>query len=149
MANPPVAPHHYLEVKMDRFGSTQTLGSVNITGAPGTLNVGGLVTLSNKVANVTQITSTSTAVTSNGNAGTITTFTQTLAAGATVSFVVNNSLCTATNFAQLQGVSYSGTTGSPTLYVTSTSAGSFTVQIVNQSASAALNGVIVFNYLLY
>jgi len=62
-----------------------------------------------KTANVTQTTSITTGVTSNGVAGQITTVSATTASAATSSFTVTNSAVTSSSYVFLQLVSYSGT----------------------------------------
>lgn len=101
-----------------------------------------------KASNVTQASSITTAVTSNGVAGQITTITATTSANSTSTFTVNNSACLSTSFVQLQLVSYAGTYGTngvPLLAVSSVSAGSFNITIANASANA-LNGALVIYY---
>lgn len=102
-------------------------------------------------ANVTQITSIATAVTVNGVAGTITTFSASAATTATQSFVVNNTTVATTSRIYLQLVSYAGTpltNGIPLLSVTNPTAdGAFTVNIHNYGANA-LSGVMVINFLV-
>src|SRR5436853_1359477 len=58
---------------------------------------------------VTQATSTTTAVTANGGSGVITTFSETAAAGATVTFTVNNTGVKSSNAVLVSLMNYSGT----------------------------------------
>lgn len=84
---------------------------------------------------VTQLTSKSTAVTINNMVGKITTHTSAMAIGTRVTFTVNNSLVTSTDFVH---VGISGVVGQPDgrnydVTRTSTSNGSFTITIANVS----------------
>jgi len=119
----------------------------------GTLSSSALLALSSglsltKQANVTQITSIVTGVTSNGCAGQITTVSATTASASTSTFTVTNSSCLTTSYVQLQLVSYAGTyytNGVPLLTVSAIGSGSFNVTIANAGVNA-LSGVLVFNY---
>lgn len=79
---------------------------------------------------VTQLTSKSTAVTINNLVGKITTHNASLAAGAEVTFTVNNSLVTATDYVDV-GISSGGTIGAYHVFRSSTSNGGFTITISN------------------
>lgn len=92
-------------------------------------------------ANVTQGTSTSTAVVANGAAGVITTFAQTLASDTSVSFTVNNSAVTATSVIQLT-IDDNGSTGNAIAKVSTVAAGSFVVKIYNAHPTVALNSAV-------
>jgi len=120
------------------------------------LQVGSFNILSNggitvpKTANVTQTTSITTGVTSNGVAGQITTVTATTASAQTSSFTVTNSAVTSSSYVFLQLVSYSGTiytNGIPLLTVSNITSGSFQINILNAGANA-LNGSLVITYLV-
>lgn len=102
-----------------------------------------------KTALVTQLTDLTTAVTSNGVAGSIQTVSSTLGANTSATFTVNNSSMLATNFVELQLVSYSGTQGGLVLMATNFLAGSFDVTVRNTDPALAQDGVIVFTYYLY
>lgn len=95
---------------------------------------------------VTQATSATTAVTSNGAAGTITTVAQNIAAGAEVSFTVNCSACAAIDTPNVAIAS--GQTGSTTTIaaVTAVAAGSFVITLTNLDGAAAQTGTLVINY---
>jgi len=135
MAQPPIAPHHYIPVEQDRNGSMQQIGQFT-QGLKGS---------------VTQATSISTAVTLNAPAGQVTLVSSTLAAETQQAIVVNDTLIGSNNQVLFQIVSYSGTQGAPMIWgPTSIVAGtSFTVTLYNASATHALNGIVVFNYWLY
>jgi hypothetical protein len=98
---------------------------------------------------VTQITSTSTAVTANGMNGIITCFTSTLAAATSVTFTVNNTATDADSIVLVGIVNYSGTTGTPIVRVNNCVAGtSFDIVVTNAHASAALNGILKIGFQL-
>lgn len=88
---------------------------------------------------VSQATSTGTSVTLNNSNGVISTFAQTAAADAQVTFTVNNSKVTTASNVQLSVIYPAGNTGSPVARVGATANGSFTVVITN-CGTAALNG---------
>lgn len=93
---------------------------------------------------VTQITSSSTAVTLNKPCGQITTVALTTAAAAEEAFVVNNSFVTAKDVVVLN-TTYAGG-GKPFLSVSNVGAGVFTVNISNVHASAALDAALTVNF---
>jgi hypothetical protein len=98
---------------------------------------------------VTQLTSTSTPVTAQGEVGLITCFTSALAAATAVTFTVNNTGTDADSFVDVGICNYSGTTGFPTVRCNNCVAGvSFDVVITNVHASAALNGILVIGFQL-
>lgn len=92
---------------------------------------------------VTQITSSSTAVTINTVCGQITTVALTTAGAAEEAFVVNNSTVDA-NDVVVVSTTYAGA-GKPIVFVTNQGSGVFTVNITNVSASA-LDAVCVINF---
>ena len=89
---------------------------------------------------VTQGTSTSTAVTANGQSGLITCFTSTQATLTTVTFTVNNTGIDADSVVLLSIVNYTGTyvtNGIPIVMANNCVAGtSFDIKIVNAGANA-------------
>jgi hypothetical protein len=100
-------------------------------------------------ADVTQLTSTSTAVISNANAGVITCFTSTLAGVTAVQFTVNNSYVGASSAPQVSICGYSGTyvtNGCPVVSTGAVANGSFVVNVVNVHATVALAGVLKIAY---
>lgn len=97
-------------------------------------------------ANVTQITSITTAVTVNAHNGTITTVSSTLAPTANTSFTVNNSKVTTASKILL--TVDSTTTGMPILVTNTIANGSFVIKIINASAATALNSTLKISYLI-
>lgn len=95
---------------------------------------------------VTQATSITTAVTLNTVCGTITTVSSTLAAGADATFTLTNSYIAATDVVVASIRSYGGTAdGIPVVAVSSTAAGSCTLNIRNTGATT-LDAVILINF---
>ena len=97
-------------------------------------------------ANVTQITSITTAVTVNAHNGTITTVSSTLAGAANTSFTVNNSKVTTASKILL--TVDSTTAGIPILVTNTIANGSFVIKIINASAATALNSTLKISYLI-
>jgi hypothetical protein len=98
-------------------------------------------------ANVTQITSITTAVTVNALNGVITTVSSTLAANAKTFFTVNNTLVAAGSRI-LVSVQYDeAATGIPVVGVSDIATGSFKV-VLSNGGSAALNNVVKVHYLI-
>lgn len=110
-----------------------------------TLGSGGL-SLNKDTA--TQLTSTTTAVEVTSKCGVITCFTSTLAALTSASFTVNAPV--SADSAVLVSMSgYSGTTGLPSVAVTSVASGSFTVRVHNSHATEALDGIVKLAYVSF
>ena len=98
---------------------------------------------------VTQGTSTSTAVTANGEVGLITCFTSVLAAATPVTFTVNNAATDADSVVLVGIVNYSGSTGTPICRANNCVAGtSFDIVVTNAHASVALNGILKIGFQL-
>ena len=97
-------------------------------------------------ANVTQITSITTAVTVNAHNGTITTVSSTLAGAANTSFTVNNNKVTTASKILL--TVDSTTAGMPILVTNTIANGSFVIKIINASAATALNSTLKISYLI-
>ena len=97
-------------------------------------------------ANVTQLTSITTAVTVNAHNGTITTVSSILAGAANTSFTVNNSKVTTASKILL--TVDSTTTGMPILVTNTIANGSFVIKIINASAATALNSTLKISYLI-
>lgn len=95
---------------------------------------------------VTQITSITTGVTLNKACGQITTVASTLAAAAEAEFTVTNSEVAATDCVVLN-TTYAGG-GTPLVQARTIAAGSFKVVITNLHASAALDAVVVINFVV-
>lgn len=99
-------------------------------------------------ANVTQLTSITTAVTVNAHNGVITTVSSTLAANARTSFTVNNDKVVAGSRI-LVSVEYDeAATGIPVVGVADIAAGSFKVVLSNGAGAAALNNVVKVHYII-
>jgi hypothetical protein len=97
----------------------------------------------------TQGTSTTTAVTANGQNGLITCFTSVLAAATAITFTVNNAATDADSIVLVGITNYSGTTGTPICRVNNCVAGtSFDIVVTNAHASAALNGILKIGFQL-
>lgn len=97
---------------------------------------------------VSQITSKATGVTINKVCGRISTFNDTLAAGAEVSFVVLCSACKVTDVPVIVIGSGPATAGTYAVSISGVSAGSFTVTLTNLSAGA-LSEAIILNYFIH
>lgn len=97
-------------------------------------------------ANVTQITSMTTAVTVNAHNGTITTVTYTLSGTTNASFTVNNNKVTTASKILL--TVDSTTAGMPILVTNTIANGSFVIKIINASAATALNSTLKISYLI-
>lgn len=91
---------------------------------------------------VTQLTNKATAVTINNIYGRITTHAAALAAGAEVTFTVNNNLVGATDFPQV-ALAGGGTIGAYNAWRSSVSAGAFTITISNHSAGSLSQAISI------
>lgn len=96
-------------------------------------------------ANVTQITSITTAVTVNAHNGTITTVPSSIPGAGFASFTVNNSKVTTASKILLT-IDYNGP-GMPILVTNTIANGSFKIKIINASA-APLNSTLKISYLI-
>jgi len=113
---------------------------------PLAINTAPLQSLYN-TANVTQLTSITTAVTVNALNGIVTTVSSTLAANAKTFFTVNN-LNVVAGSKILVSVQYDeAATGIPVVGVSDIAAGSFKV-VLSNGGSAALNNVVKVHYLI-
>ena len=97
-------------------------------------------------ANVTQLTSITTAVTVNAHNGTITTLPSTLTGAASTTFTVNNSKVTTASKILLT-VDHPGA-GIPVLITETITNGSFDIRIYNVSAATAFNNTLKISYLI-
>lgn len=100
---------------------------------------------------VTQATSVTTAVTINAVSGVITTFSQSAAADATVSFTVNNSTVESTDKILATITNYAGaysTNGIPIVSVGTIASGSFVINVSNVHASNALSGALKISFVV-
>ena len=118
------------------IGNTQNVAALSPTGGLGYGTGAG--------GTVTQITSSSTAVTLNKVCGQITTVALTTAAAAEEAFVVNNSTIVATDVIAVS-TTYAGA-GKPIVSVTNVGSGVFTLNITNVHAANALDAVLVINF---
>ena len=105
------------------------------------------LTLSGKKL-VTQITSVTEPVTLNAGSGTITTFAQTAAADAKVTFTFTNSYITADSIVLLTPTYATAQTGTPVLSVSSLAAGSAVIDLTNSHATAALNALVEIQFVV-
>lgn len=137
------------------------VGSINagVVTATGTFNApsiiapvisGGSVTASGfycePKSSVTQLTSSSTAVSINSRCFQVITYAATNATGASVSFTVNNNRVLSTDYVFLQ-VEYAGT-GEVYVQITTILNNSFVVVIKNISTTAPLNAELIIRCLL-
>ena len=98
-------------------------------------------------ASVTQLTSKSTPVTINTIYGLITTHAAALAAGAEVTFTVNNSLLGANEFVHV-GIKGGGTIGAYDAVRSSSQAGSFTITLSNKTTGSLSQAIIIDFYIV-
>ena len=94
------------------------------------------------------VTGSATAATINAVSGTITTASLTTAANTSVSYTVTDAYCTAnsTVIATIAGGSF--TTGLPIILRVVASAGSFVITFRNIDGAAALNGTLIFKFII-
>lgn len=93
-------------------------------------------------------TSASAAVTLNAVSGTITTEALTTAADTTATLTVTNSYCLATSTVLCTIAGGTSTTGAQVLIKVVPAAGSFVISFRNVSAAAALNGTLIFKFII-
>jgi hypothetical protein len=108
----------------------------------------GLVPLVYNKANVTQITSATTAVTVNAHSGIITTVALTNAHDVKTTFTVNNTVITsASNI--LVSVNYDeAATGIPVASISDVTLGSFKLTVSNAHTTAALNALVKISFIV-
>lgn len=97
-------------------------------------------------ADVTQLTSMTTAVTVNAHNGTITTVSYTLSGTNNASFTVNNNKVTTASKILL--TVDSTTTGMPILVTNTIANGSFVIKVINASTTTSLNSTLKISYLI-
>ena len=95
---------------------------------------------------VTQITNLGTTVTNNSPCGFITTVNTTLATQGSTSFTCSNSTVSASKLVLTNIQGYTGTGGSPSVYVQNVADGRFTVTVQNRDLINALNGTIKIGF---
>lgn len=101
---------------------------------------------------VTQTGSIDTSVTINNKSGTITTVSTTIGAGSSDVFSVLNSECTSTSLVFANIVDYSAgyvPNGLPAITIDNVTNGSFRINIINNSTTDALNGVLKINFVIF
>lgn len=99
-------------------------------------------------ANVTQLTSITTAVTVDAHNGAITTVASTLAADSKTSFTVNNSTVTSASRILVSVVYDEAATGIPVVGVSDIANGSFKVVISNAAGTDALNAALRVHFII-
>lgn len=122
--------------------TTDTLTNKTLT-AP---VIGTSLTLSGRTT-VTQVTSITTGVTINAQAGSVTTVSAATAAGAEDRFTVTNSAVGA-NDVVMAVLASTTSAGGPLVAVDRVAAGSFQVVITNLDAAAALNNTLTINFVV-
>lgn len=111
------------------------------------LTIGGTLRFTGR-GTVTQATSITTGVTVNATSGTITTVSQTIAAGAEATFTVTNS-SVAANDSVIVSLASTASAGGPFIVtVTAVAAGSFDISIANPHATNAGNNTLVINFVV-
>lgn len=113
----------------------------------GSLQTQSLSTESSSVskATVTQLTSNTTGVTINSNAGIITTVSSTLATGASASFTVTDSSVLSSSLVLSSIVNYTGT-GLARVHVSGITTGSFSMTLGNSHPTTAMNAVVKIGF---
>lgn len=102
-------------------------------------------------SSVTQLTSATTGVETEGSSGVITTFASTLASELSSSFTVSNESVTADSVVLVSIVDYSGvyaTNGLPIVSVNSVVQGGFDVVLINAHGTAPLAGTVSISFLV-
>lgn len=138
------------ESKATMFSSPAFTGTASAANIAATGNIlssgGGIGYTTGNGGSVTQSGNKGTAVTINKLSGVITTTSAALAAGAEVSFNVNNSTVALTDVVQVS-IQGGGTAGSYSVGVTATGAGFFTVTLSNLS-TGSLSQAVVINFIV-
>ena len=99
---------------------------------------------------VTQITSATTPVTINAAAGSITTVSQTLGPGVSLTFTVNNSAVSTGNIVIANVKDYGGGTSTfPYVYVNNITNGSFDIVLINLSLILALSNTVTIDFVIH
>jgi hypothetical protein len=120
---------------------TKTFGSVNCN------NVTSNQIIMNNKDSVTQATGITSGVTINSHCGKIVTVSTTMATGGNFAFAVSNDKVFADSYVMANIIQYTGSAGTPAMYVDDITTGSFTVNVMNGHHTLALNGAlhIAFN----
>jgi hypothetical protein len=135
----------YVQVKSATVG--QIAWDIQPSSRLGTQDLNGVGFATGAGGAVTQITNSSTGVTLSTLTGQITTVALTTAAGAEEKFTVTNTLVAATDVIVLS-TTYNGAGGPVFLSAQNVTAGAFDLCITNSHASAALNAVMVINFVV-
>lgn len=98
-------------------------------------------------SSITQLTSITTGVTLNAQAGTIVTVSTTLGANASATFTVTNSKIAAGNLIFLTRQGYTGSTGTVNLSASNIVNGAFDIIVKNSHYATALNGIITIAFM--
>jgi hypothetical protein len=104
--------------------------------------------ISSESTSVNTVTSASAAVTLNAISGTITTEGLTTAADTTATLTVTNAYCTTASTVLCTIAGGTSTTGAQVLIKVVPSNGSFVISFRNVHASAALNGTLIFKFII-
>ena len=104
--------------------------------------------ISSESTSVNTATSASAAVTLNAISGTITTEGLTTAADTTATLTVTNAYCTTASTVLCTIAGGTSTTGAQVLIKVVPSNGSFVISFRNVHASAALNGTLIFKFII-
>jgi hypothetical protein len=94
------------------------------------------------------VTGSGTAATINTISGTITTSSLSTAAVTSVTYTVTNSACTANSTVLVTIAGGTNSTGVPVILRATAAAGSFTIVFRNIDAAVALNGTLIFKYII-
>lgn len=133
-----------------QVGTTVKNGFVGCSGVncDNLLKVGGTLQFTGR-GTVTQATSITTGVTVNATSGTITTVSQTIAAGAEAEFTVTNSTVISTDTIVVNLADTASGAGGPFIVqVTAVTTGTFNVSITNTHAANAGNSVLKINFVV-
>jgi uncharacterized cupredoxin-like copper-binding protein len=125
-------------------GHSFTTSSLTVTNG---ISAGSNISISTS-GSVTQVTSKSTTVTLNTLYGSITTHSASLAAGATVSFTVNNSLLTGDEVIVINTDGVTSSTANYTVKAGDIAAGSYKISIKNESASSLSQSIVLRFFIL-
>jgi hypothetical protein len=135
-----------VKVKHERFNYVSTLDQHLSTSSNISFNK---LILADKGSNVTQTGSITSSVTSNTSIGQITTVSATIILSSSSTFTVNCSGCTSSSIVVLSPVSYSGTAGNPSYFVSATNNGSFDITIRNFNSLVSLIGNHTVKYIIF
>lgn len=120
---------------------TKTFGSIDCNNVSSNQ-----IIMGNKTA-VTQSTGITSGVTINSHCGKIVTVNTNMATGGNFAFSVSNNKVFAESYVMANIIQYTGSNGTPAIYVDDITTGSFAVNVMNGHHTQALSGVlhIAFN----